>query len=222
MTILQLQQLYYIRKTREADIDKSIKLVGVITGKTPEQVEAMPMSKFNKICGRINKAFSIIDKRLLSGKPAKIIRVGTRLYRVHYRIDRHPINAGRYVEVISFGSDIINNLHKIMASIVERIDWRGRPIPMDHRDIAMDMERADFEVAYHAAVFFYTLFTGSMNPIRPYLVREITRKGMTEVEAVQTLTTLSKTLDGFTMPGWSQNMKEYLSNRFGTSALSTS
>jgi hypothetical protein len=73
----------------------------------------------------------------------------------------------------------------------------------------------DFEVAYHAAVFFYTLFNVSMQVIQPYLISEMIAKGIKKEEAMEILTTSQSILDGFIMPRWSQISKEYLLNRFG-------
>lgn len=216
MTIKQFQELWYITQSTDLDIDKSVKMVGVVTGMTPEQVDNMPMAKFNKLCTKIQKHFEIFNRNLLKGTPKKFIRAGGRVYQLHYKIDRQPINAGRYIEVISFGKDVINNLHKIMASIATPVNWRGKPYKRDHADIAADMESANFEAAYQAAVFFYTLYSVSMTLIQPYLIKELTKKGMIQQEAKVTLSSSLTFLDGFTMPRWSQNLRLYLLNRFGT------
>lgn len=219
MTILQFQQLYFITQSKDHDLDKSIKMAGAVTGLTPEQVELMPMPKFNKLCAKINKQFELLHKDYMKGKPKSIVFIKGRWYKLHYRVDRQPVNAGRFVEVAAFGADVIPNLHKIMASIAEpvRLTMRGFvPYERLHEDIATDMESLNFEAAYHAAVFFYTLYGVSMNAIRPYLVKELVRKGVRIEEAEEQLKSLSLLLDGFTTPKWSQSLKPYLLNRFGS------
>lgn len=217
MTIKQFQELFYIAQTKEVDFDKSIKLVGVVTGKTPEQVESLSMKRFNKICAGIKKHFEIFDKNLLKGKPKNIVLVKGRLYQLHYKVDNEPINAGRYVEVVTFSKDVVNNLHKIMASIATPVRWRWFkfvPYKRDHSLIATDFEEMKFEAAYHAAVFFYTHYRVSMQLIQPYLMKELEGKVSKEI-VEETWSNLLKTLDGFIMPKWSQNLKEYLLNRYG-------
>lgn len=227
MNILQFQELFYITQQKDNDLDKSIKMVGVVTGLTPEQVDKIPMVKFNKLCKFITKQFTILEKNVLKTTPLKGVRVNGRSYSLHYRVDRKPINAGKYVEAVEFGKDVIGNLHKIMATIAEPVRWSWKkwkfvPYERDHVDIATDMEKIPFEAAYHAAVFFYTHYQVSMILIRPYLVKELVRKGVPREEAIRTLTDLSTTLDGLQMPRWSLNLKEYLLNRYGTSELSIS
>jgi hypothetical protein len=212
MTIKQFQELYYVATSEDIDLDKSIKMVGIVTKKTPEQVEAMSMIRFNLLCGRVHNEFKIFEKDLMKGKPRKIVRVGKRFYKINYDVAK--CKASTYVEVATFSTDIIQNLHKIMASIVTpvRFKW-GKWV--EHEELATDLEKMDFEVAYHAAVFFYTLFNVSMQVIQPYLVAEMTKKGIAKEKAMEVLTISQNILDGFTMPRWSQTSKEYLLNRFG-------
>jgi hypothetical protein len=216
LTVKQFQELYYISEKKENDIDKSIKLVGVITGKTPEEVEAMKIKPFNRICAKIKKQFSLLERDWMHSKPKKLVRIGKRFYRLHYDITRFPNNAGKYIDAMSFSKDLVPNIHIIMATMAEPVNWRGKPYKLEHSQIAADMEKLDFEVAYHAAVFFYLLFQQLMIATRPYLVNEIVKKGIKEESANQLLTYSSRLLDGLPMPRWSQNMRQYLLNRYGS------
>jgi hypothetical protein len=212
MTIKQFQELYYVATSEDMDLDKSIKMVGIVTGKTPEQVEKMSMRKFNILCGAVHNHFKIFEKDLLKGKPKKIVRVGKRFYRINYDVTK--CKSSTYVEVSTFSTDIIQNLHKIMASIVTPVKFKwGKWV--EHEELASDLEQMDFEVAYHAAVFFYTLFNVSMQVIQPYLINEMMKKGIAKEQATEMLTNSQSILDGFIMPKWSLTSKEYLLNRFG-------
>jgi hypothetical protein len=212
MTIKQFQELYYVATSEDMDFDKSIKMVGIVTGKTPEQVERMSMIKFNFLCGMVHRQFKIFEKDLMKGKPKKIVRVGKRFYKINYDVTK--CKSSTYVEVSTFSTDIIQNLHKIMASIVTPVKFKwGKWV--EHEELASDLEQMDFEVAYHAAVFFYTLFNASMQVIQPYLVNEMIKKGIAKEKAEKILMNSQSILDGFTMPRWSQTSREYLLNRFG-------
>jgi hypothetical protein len=212
MTIKQFQELYYVASSEDMDFDKSIKMVGIVTGKTPEQVERMSMIKFNFLCGMVHRQFKIFEKDLMKGKPKKIFRVGKRFYKINYDVTK--CKSSTYVEVSTFSTDIIQNLHKIMASIVTPVKFKwGKWV--EHEELASDLEQMDFEVAYHAAVFFYTLFNASMQVIQPYLVNEMIKKGIAKEKAEKILMNSQSILDGFTMPRWSQTSREYLLNRFG-------
>lgn len=214
ITVKQFQELYFISEKWENDIDKSIKLVGCITGKTPEEVEAMKVGPFNKLCAKIQKQFELLARDWMKSKPRKYVRIGKRLYRLNYDISK--MKAGQYIDGMGFSKELVQNLHIIMATMAEPISWRGKVYERKHEDIAADMERMDFEVAYHAAVFFYLLFQQSMVVTRPYLVRQLTRKGIAKETAEILLSYSSQISDGLPMPRWSQNMRAYLLNRFGS------
>jgi hypothetical protein len=160
----------------------------------------------------VHRQFKIFEKDLLKGKPKKIVRVGKRFYKINYDVTK--CKSSTYVEVSTFSTDIIQNLHKIMASIVTPVKFKwGKWV--EHEELASDLEQMDFEVAYHAAVFFYTLFNASMQVIQPYLVNEMIKKGIAKEKAEKILMNSQSILDGFIMPRWSQTSREYLLNRFG-------
>jgi len=164
--------------------------------------------------------FEVIHKKITNYNRPKYIKVNKRRYKINYHIEKEPMNAGKYVEAITFGKDVIDNLHKLLATMSTPIKFNWRklkyvPYERDHMDIATDMENVDFEVAYHAAVFFYLLYQISMQVSLPYLVKETKMKGMTEDMTRQLVNDLMSILDGLPMPKWSQISKEYLLNRFG-------
>lgn len=213
MTIKTFQELHYIAIGADSDFEKSVKMVACLTGKTPDQVDNMPMRKFNKYCNKIAKHFEVLGTKLQKGKPQKFVFIKGRIYRLEYNVSK--INAGKYVEALTFNTDVIQNLHKIMATIAVPVNWRGKEIKRDHAQIAADMENMNFEVAYHCAVFFYQLYRVSMKVSLPYLIREAVKKGMDREATEKALTDFINITDGSTMPNWSQISNVYLSNRFG-------
>jgi hypothetical protein len=206
VTVGQFQQLYAISLMNADEIDKSILFVQTLTGLNEDEVLALPATKFNKICRKVKNVFDFD-----AGKPRKVIRAGGRRYIINYELSKVT---GRYVEVTSFSQDVIPNLHRIMASITQRCKWSWRtfklvPIPYDakkHEQYADDMLEADFEAAYHSAVFFWAAYAKSMKILKPYLMKELQKKGMTERLSEAMLSGLQSGLDGFTQPKWLRNL----------------
>ena len=215
MTIKTFQELHYIATGEDSDFDKSVKMVACLTGITPDKVDAMPMRKFNYYCRQIAKKFEVIAGKMHKGKPRNWVFVRGRLYRLQY--DARKINAGKYVEALTFNNDVVQNLHKIMATIAVPVNWRGKVVQRNHDLIAADMEHLDFEVAYQCAVFFYLLYRVSMKVSLPYLVQQAVRQGADRQMTERALTDFISITDGFAMPNWYQTSREYLSNRFGLS-----
>lgn len=193
------QKLYAVSLMETDEVEKSAQYVQILTGKTDEQVNRMKVRKFNKMCAKINKAFELVGKNLQGGQPKNYVWANGRLYKLVYDIR----TAGKYVETATFATDVIGNLHLIMATIAQpvKLTWKGFKIgKRDHHEIANDMLKLDMAHAYQAAVFFYLVF-------RESLVSSMTYFGETETEAKEKVVTFIKSLDGFTMPNWSANLK---------------
>lgn len=193
------QKLYAVSLMDTDEVEKSAQYVQILTGKTDEQVNRMKVAKFNKLCGRINKAFEMVGKNLQSGQPKSYVWANGRIYKLNYDIKL----AGKYVETATFATDTIGNLHLLMATIAEpvRLTWKGFKIgKREHHEIAHDMLKLDMGHAYQAAVFFYLVF-------RESLAASMTYFGEGETEAKELVRNFIKSLDGFTTPNWSANLK---------------
>lgn len=215
LTIKKFQELHSITTMEMDEFDKSVKLVECLTDKTPAQVEAMPLKEFEKLCNDLNKLFDIKVEQLQNSKPKAMIVANGKPYHLNFNIMQPPFNAGRYVEVATFASDTIGNLHNILASMVTPLKWSWRKmryvkLPYDatqHEQYANDMLHADFEHAYHASVFFYLVFTSSIRNSKDYLVAEMIAAGVKQEEAAESIETLLKVLDGCITQKWYQSLK---------------
>jgi len=209
ITIFKFQQLYAISQMEMDELDKSILLVQTLLDKSQFEVETMKVKKFNNVCEQINKSFEIFNQKLQEDKPKQIVKVNGKWYFLNYEITKKPMNAGRYVEVASFSNDIIGNMHKILASMANPMEWSWKGLKLkkydatEHEQIANDMLHLDFSVAYHAAVFFCNLFTESIK----VLVNSLELPKEKKEEANQILQNLTEAMAGYSMPKWSQNLK---------------
>lgn len=209
LTIEKFQELYQISGMEMDELDKSILLVQVLTGKSKYEVEAMPLAKFNKLCLKITTAFEGLNKKLNADKPKQIVKVNGNWYFLNYEITKKPMTAGRYVETATFSSDIIGNLHKIMATMANPMEWTWKGLrikkydALDHERISNDMLQMDFSVAYHSALFFYALFSKSMKASASYLQSQVGK----EVPMKEALEHLSKAMDGSITANWYKNLK---------------
>ena len=206
LTIKQFQQINDINKTTIDDLDKSIMFVMVLTGKSEFEVNRMKVKKFNNLCAEVLKAFESMMVDLNKGKPENLIKVNSKWYWINYDVSK--LDAGRYVETATFGVDLLDNLHKLMATMVVPMKWTWKglkPIEynaMNHEEIAEDMLQADFKHCYHAAVFFYALFKNSILSLESYLMDQTEKKQ----ELKRAMMNFKNLSDGFTMPSSYQNL----------------
>lgn len=193
------QKLYAVSLMETDEVEKSAQYVQILTGKSEDEVNRMSIRSFNKMCSRIKSSFELVGSDLQNGKPRNYVWANGRLYKLNYDIKL----AGKYVETATFATDIIGNLHLIMATIAQpvRLTWKGLvPGKMEHNEIAEDMLKLDMAHAYQAAVFFYLVF-------RELLAASMTYLGEDQTEAKELVQSFIRSLDGFTTPKWSANLR---------------
>lgn len=207
ISVRKFQELYSISNIETNEAEKSSLLVQCLTGKNQDEVDKMPIGKYNELCQKINSEFAKYTGEMNLGKPRNWVWVKNRLYFINYDIAKPPMNAGRYVEIATFSDDIIGNMHKIMATMVTpmRMTYKGlQPKKKkDHEQIANDMLEMDFGVVYHSCLFFYAVFTKSIQNSITYF-KSIAEDGAKVEEVVQSL---CEHLDGSVMASWYQNLK---------------
>ena len=207
MTIKMFQDLFTISQAEMEEIDKSILLVQAYTGKSEFEINKMSVKKFNRLCVKIKNAFDQMGKKMTEGKPKNLIKANGKWYWLNFEINE--MTAGRYVETATFGSDIVGNLHKLMATMCTPMKWSWKGLVFDkykaenHSKYSEDMLQADFNHCYQACVFFYALFNESMKAFQYSLEGDQTEKQM--LNLLQT--SFNGLMDGSTMPSWYQNLK---------------
>jgi hypothetical protein len=207
MTIKMFQDLFTISQTEMEEIDKSILLVQAYTGKSEFEINKMSVKKFNRLCLKIKNAFDNVGKKITEGKPKNLIKANGKWYWLNFEINE--MTAGRYVETATFGSDVVGNLHKLMATMCTPMKWSWKGLVPDkyvaenHSKYAEDMLGADFDHCYQACVFFYAVFSESMRVLQCSLEGSQTEKEMLN----QHLTSFKNLMDGCIMPSWYQNLK---------------
>ena len=186
------------------ELEKSSLLVQCFTNLSEEKINKMSIKKFNYLCTLIKKQFEVLNNKMYNDKPKNMVFVNGCFYKMNYDMTKKPNNSGTYVELATFSEDIIGNLHKIMASMATplKLTWKGLK-EKDHERVAEDMLNLDFNVAYHACVFFWAVFTKSIVASQDYLMQQTNQKELLEIE----LMNFKGHLDGFTTAKWLQNLK---------------
>jgi hypothetical protein len=205
LTIKQFQDIIEVNKMSIDDLEKSIFFVMILTGKSEFEVNKMSVKRFNKLCKRVLDAFELMAKGLNDSKPTNLIKANGTWYWLDYDIKK--MNTGQYVETATFGLDLMENLHKLLATMATPMKWTWKGLVKvknkDHEKVANDMLEADFKHCYHAAVFFWAVFKESILNLAPYLESQTERKE----DLKEALIGFKKTSDGFTMPKWLANLK---------------
>lgn len=185
INLFQYQQLVKALSI-EDDIDKTVKLVSIVTNKTENEVLSMSIADFNKEKEKLNFLSEEIQ-----GKPVKYIKVNGKKYKCIYDVRNIP--AARYVESKVFGADLVNNIHKMAATMVMPMKktifgWKvDKYDAAKHEEYAQDMLEARFVDVYHSAVFFLSVYLNWIKVSEDYLMEELKKMKIPseEAEAVQ-------------------------------------
>lgn len=211
LTIKMFQELNTISIMDIDEVDKSILLVQAMTGLSQEQIDNMHPSKYNKLCRKVKEAFELTNQKMIEHRPRNLVRVRGNWYWLNYDLAKPPMTSGRYVELATFSGDFIGNLHKIMATMATPVKWTLFGIKpkaahaYTHEQISEDMLHMEFKHAYHAAVFFWAVFSKSILSSRNYFMSIAKDK----IAMEETLTNLQNISDGYIKARWLQNLKVY-------------
>ena len=205
LTIDKFQKLQSIATLETDDLQRATKLVQVLLDKSEDDIDAMPLKKFAKLCKKLQQAFDLKVIKEINTQPKSLIIANGKTYSLNFEI-KPPFNTGRYIEVLTFSKeDPIMNMHNILASICTPMKWSWRKLNfvkqeydvLKHEEYAKDLSQADFRHGYHAMVFFCKVLVRSTNNTTDYLEKEIA-KWMREKKRVQQWKTTSPTTgDGF-------------------------
>lgn len=194
ITLSQFQDIYKLSKhTKIDELDKVSRIISIVYNLTEAQVDELPLTKFNELSR--NCAFILKDE--IPGKAVRSFRVSGRKYAINYKPS--TLKHRQYVEILHFAQNSMDNMHNIMASLVQPVKWGFRKPNSadDHAKVADDMLNAPFVVVYHSCIFFCKLYKASIEHIQDYLIAEMMTGGMTMEKATQMLNYSINAMDGF-------------------------
>jgi transcriptional regulator of met regulon len=210
VTVWQWQQINNLLTKKEdlTELDIAVKSLAILTDRTESQIDSLTIKELNEEL----KEITFISTTEPQPKPVDFIKIGKRKYRCIYDIRQMPYS--RYLETKFFGDDVVNNLHRIGASMVRPMKWTWRGYKLDkydaskHEDYAEDLLSAPFEQVYGSVVFFCQVFSDSIKSLSDFFKKELISQGMSIMEAEMSVEILCNAMDGFIKLPSSQSMKE--------------
>jgi hypothetical protein len=199
LTLWQYQQLMPTITNPDKDwteLDTEVKQLCIVTGLTEHQIDSLSLNALKEL----RKELAFLNEPI-EGKPVNYIVTNGKRYRINYDIKNMP--SARYIESKVFSKDTLENLHKIAASMVipQRRNWLGRWVDQEydaskHEEYAADMQEANFVHIYHSLVFFYQVYKNWIEISKDYMIAEMTKAGMTQIQADIMAHLLSESMDG--------------------------
>jgi hypothetical protein len=205
ITVQQFLDIHRLSLSQDLEeMEKVERIICILFDKTEQEVENLTMLEFRELASQC----AFVMNSQIPGKPVRQIRVGKKRYSITY--DPTKLRHRQYVEILHFGGKPVENMHLIMASIVQPVTWYRKRLKNeaeDHPAIASDMLNARVVDVYHACVFFCNLYVSLMENIKASLVVEMMRKGATKDQALALLNSSQTAMAGFIQPGRWQHLK---------------
>ena len=210
VTVYQYQQ---IQNIKEDDIlDADVKLVAIMYDLTEKQVDAMSMAEFNEK----KREVSFVYSEPLVPKTSKYIKASKNVYRFIPDIREVKLGGtGRYITIKHFQKNVIENLHKIAASMIvpQKKGWFGLKDAEykadEHEMYAEDILSAKIVDVYGMIVFFCKVYLNWMDNSKDYLIQTMMMTGKaSHSECEKLVSNLWTFMDGYIKPQLSQNTKE--------------
>lgn len=201
MTVEQFQAVHTLQSKQMDDYDRLTEIISVLYDETPSQIDDLPVSEYNNRA----RAIQHLLTEEIPGEAKMHIRIGKRKYSLHCPVDK--IKHRQFCEIQHFSSDIIGNLHNILASICMPVRWFvARPNKAeDHSKYAEDFKQAKLIDVYHACVFFCKVYAASLRSTADYLLKTLPEDQAWQV--YQQLNDSADVTDGFTIQRNWQNSK---------------
>jgi hypothetical protein len=149
LNVFQYQQLEPILTGGDI-IGNATKIIAIINNDTEAAVEKYPFKRLSK---EIKKMYFLLTE--IKGYPVKYIRTAKNRYICNYDISQ--INTARYIETKVFAKDVIQNLHKLAASMVYPLNFgifKKKYNASKHSDYADDIQSAKFLDVYYSVSKF--------------------------------------------------------------------
>ena len=151
-------------------LNRNIKLLAELTGKTFDEVETMPIDKLTKEL----KAFNAIETLNTNQKLKMSFKIKGKRFKVIWQTQK--LTAAQYIDASSFCKDeaaIINNIHNILASICVEVNWFGKQKKYDganHKAISdLFFNNMNIQDAYPIMLFFCRYYKELTDNILIYL-----------------------------------------------------
>ena len=204
ITVRQYQDIFpIIADDSLSDLDKLVKVIGILTGYNEDFIDSWPIDKLNEY----RHLFEFDFKK----EARKRVKVNGKYYRFNWEVNK--LKAARYIEAKTFvGEGLFQNLHKIMASCVipQRkigfLYFDKKYNAADHDKYATDLLDAPFPFVYNACVFFCQLLMKWIDVTLSY--SEELKGKMTESQIVALKKSLQGITDGFIVRHLSQISNE--------------
>lgn len=173
LTIKQFLSCKRISELESDPIDKNVRLLAEITGKEVDDIESLPIGELKEQLKKLGAIETLVPETKIKMK----FKVKGQRFTCIW--EQQKLTAAQYIDVCHFTknqSDIIYNIHNILAAICVKRTWYGKQLKYDggqHKEIAdLFYNHMTIEQAYPIMLFFCKFYEELETNIATYLLEE--------------------------------------------------
>ena len=173
LTIKQFLNCKLISDLETDPIQRKVKMLAEISGKSVDEIESMPIEKMIKHL----KDLENIENIATLSKVKMKFKVGSKRFECIWK--PQELTAAQYVDVTHFCKDqdaIVSNIHNILAAICVEVKWfkRTKYDGVKHKEVAnLFLNKMKISQAYPIMVFFCKFYQELSNSILICLEKEV-------------------------------------------------
>lgn len=210
ISVKQYQDIYKVVNEEDdgtEGLTKDMKILSIIHDISLNDLDSFSISDINEM----RKGLKFLEEQP-EPKKVKMIKANGNYYRFQPNIKHLPF--ARYIETKAFSEGIIENMHKIAATMMmpQKRAWFGLLVDdkynaAKHEQYANDLSKANYAEVFFCFVYFYQVYRNWIEVSKDYMVRKMVNLGATKEEALMVVTNLCDILDGNIQPNLLQTMK---------------
>jgi hypothetical protein len=173
ITIGQFLKCKTISDLETDPLNRQIKLLAELSGKSFDEIESMPIEKLTEALKEFNK-IELLNK---DARVKMTFKVKGRRFKCVWQTQK--LTAAQYIDATSFCKDeanIISNIHNILAAICVESNWYGKAKKYDginHKEVAdLFYNHLKIDTAYPIMLFFCKYYKELAGNILIYLESE--------------------------------------------------
>lgn len=172
----QLQKADAILKGEDSDLEKDIQIVQAMLGITEQQVDDLPIEKFNEIRAVVYSELSKQKEQLI---PQRVFKIGTRIFKINLNIKTLPASTLRDMQILEVSDkNYIEKMHLILALFCkeEQPIWCKWRKDLDY-DQKAELFRTQMsaKIALNLSLFFCEVFKRFYPAIQTYLKKQMSK-----------------------------------------------
>jgi len=202
ITLKQYQEVIEVSLVDMDDLDKSVKILSVLSGVSEDEITNMPLTSIKECVKWIRFIYTIPEKTKVLPK----VKIGGKRYRINLELNK--LSGGEYIDLIGYTKEketINSNLHYIFSIFMHEINVFGKlkksnytknakgdycqKLDVRNNTAEFIKDKITMDVVFNLSGFFLNLYEGLMKATLDYSITELNKMNKEIIKEMDSLIT---------------------------------